>query len=61
MSAVGFSLWVAALAIAIVAVFGTVGSTHDVWVSQSTGECVKVVPEGSCDDLPDRYTVTVVR
>ena len=38
-------------------------STPDVWVSHSTGECVKVVPAdaGTCENLPDRYVQVWVK
>jgi hypothetical protein len=29
-------------------------------VSNSTGKCVQVIPEGDCNNLPSRYTIDYV-
>ncbi len=36
-------------------------TTPVVQVSHSSGECVQVLPQGSCDDLPRRYYEEIVR
>lgn len=48
---------VIALAFAVVGYF----NLPTVQVSQTTGECVRVLPEGSCDNLPDKYVREVVK
>jgi len=42
---------VIALAFAVMGYF----SLPTVQISNSTGECVRVLPEGSCDNLPPKY------
>ena len=42
---------VIALAFAVAGYF----SLPTVQISNSTGECVRVLPEGSCDSLPSKY------
>ena len=32
-------------------------STPIVVLSHATKECVEVIPEGSCDDLPNKYSI----
>ena len=48
---------VIALAFAVAGYF----SLPTVQVSHSTGECVRVLPEGSCDNLPAKYAREVVK
>ena len=47
----GAAASVIALAFAVAGYF----SLPTVQVSHSTGECVRVLPEGSCDNLPSKY------
>lgn len=48
---------VIALAFAVAGYF----SLPTVQVSHSTGECVRVLPEGNCDNLPSKYAREVVK
>lgn len=48
---------VIALAFAVMGYF----SLPTVQVSNSTGECVRVLPEGSCDRLPPKYVREMVK
>lgn len=36
-------------------------TTPVVQVSHSSGECVRVLPQGDCDNLPKRYYEEIVR
>lgn len=38
----------------------TVARTSEVLISHSTGECVEVIPAGSCNELPEKYSITWV-
>jgi len=53
----GAAASVIALAFAVAGYFGQ----PIVQVSHSTGECVRVLPEGSCDNLPPKYAREVVK
>lgn len=48
---------VIALAFAVAGYF----SLPTVQISHSTGECVQVIPKGSCDNLPSKYVREVVK
>lgn len=48
-------IFCAALFISFGALFVSVLSLPTVQVSNSTGACVSVLPEGSCDQLPRKY------
>lgn len=53
----GAATSVIALAFAVAGYF----NLPTVQVSNSTGECVRVLPEGSCDNLPSKYAREVVK
>lgn len=53
----GCAASVIALAFAVAGYF----NLPTVQVSHSTGECVRVLPEGSCDNLPNKYAREVVK
>ena len=36
-------------------------SLPEVHISNSTGECVRIIPQGSCDDLPRFYLHVTVK
>jgi len=50
-----FFLCVVAAVIALAFTVAGHLSLPTVQVSNSTGECVRVLPEGSCDNLPPKY------
>jgi len=53
----GAAASVIALAFAVAGYF----SLPTVQISHSTGECVQVIPNGSCDNLPPKYAREVVK
>ena len=36
-------------------------SLPEVHISNSTGECVRIIPQGNCDDLPRFYLHRIVK
>lgn len=38
----------------------TAAHTPEVRISHSTGDCVEVIPAGSCNELPEKYSIAWV-